>query len=99
MGILDLITLLIFMAAIFSLINISFLKLPSTIGLMVIAMVMSLLIMVIGQFYAPVSQIAVHIMEEFDFKEVLLHVMLSFLLFAGAISINLKNYWKKSGLF
>ena len=91
MGVLDLITLLVFMAAVFSLINITLLKLPSTIGLMVIAMVMSILIMLVGQIYPPISQAAVHIMEEFDFKEVLLHVMLSFLLFAGAVSINLKK--------
>ena len=30
-------------------------------------------------------------MEAFDFTEVLLHVMLSFLLFAGAVSVNLKS--------
>ena len=91
MGVLDVITLLIFMAAIFSLVNISLLKLPSTIGLMVIALVMSIAITLLGKIYQPISNVAFHVMEEFDFKDVLLHVMLSFLLFAGAISINLKK--------
>ncbi len=91
MGVLDLITLLIFMAAVFSLINVTWLKLPSTIGLMFIAMGMSVVIMLVGRVYAPFSQIAFHVVEEFDFQEVLLHVMLSFLLFAGAISIDLRK--------
>ena len=91
MGILDLITLLIFLAAIFSTLNISLLKFPSTIGLMVIALGMSVIILVVGRVYEPVSNVAFHVMEEFDFQEVLLHIMLSFLLFAGAISIDLSK--------
>ncbi len=91
MSILDLITLLIFLAAIFTLINISVLKLPSTIGLMAIALGMSIVILLLGWLFPAVGGIAVTIVEEFDFKEVLLNVMLNFLLFAGALSINLKK--------
>jgi len=91
MGILDLITLLIFLAAGFTLVNISILKLPSTIGLMAIALMMSLAILISGIFFPHLTEVAVHIMEEFDFEEVLLHVMLSFLLFAGALSIDLSK--------
>ena len=91
MSILGLITLLVCLAALFSMLNISVLKLPSTIGLMLIALCMSLCIMVLGIFYKPVVDVAFHIMEEFDFKEVLLNVMLSFLLFAGALSIDLRK--------
>lgn len=90
MDILDLISLLIFMSAAFTLVNITYLKLPHTIGLMVIALVMSLLVLLLGLVYPPVTQLAMNVMGEFDFKEVLLNVMLSFLLFAGAISINLR---------
>ena len=91
MQILDIITLLIFLAAVFSIINITLFKLPSTIGLMVIGLLVSIAVMGLGHAYEPISQFAFHIIEEFDFKEVVLHVMLSFLLFAGAISINLKQ--------
>lgn len=90
MDILDLISLLIFMAAAFSLVNITYLKLPHTIGLMVIALVMSLGVLLLGLVYPPITELAMTVMHEFDFKEVLLNVMLSFLLFAGAISINLR---------
>lgn len=89
MSILELITLLIFLAAAFTLINITVLKLPSTIGLMFIALVMSLTILILGQFIPSITEGAEHIIEEFDFEEVLMNVMLNFLLFAGALSTNL----------
>ncbi len=89
MSILDLITLLIFLAAIFTLINISILKLPSTIGLMTIALVMSGLILLSGYFFPSLYNAAEHIVSEFDFQQVLMNVMLNFLLFAGALSTDL----------
>ncbi len=89
MSILDLITLLIFLAAIFTLINISVLKLPSTIGLMTIALIMSFLILISGYFFPSLYNAAEHIVKEFDFQEVLMNVMLNFLLFAGALSVDL----------
>lgn len=89
MSILELITLLIFLAAAFTLINITVLKLPSTIGLMFIALIMSVTILILGYFIPSITEGAEHIIEEFDFEEVLMNVMLNFLLFAGALSINL----------
>lgn len=91
MGILDLITLLIFLAAVFTLINITLLKLPSTIGLMAIALASSVAIVVIGMVTPSILNGAEHIIQEFDFKEVLLNVMLNFLLFAGALSVDLSK--------
>lgn len=91
MGILDLITLLIFLAAAFTLINITFLKLPSTIGLMAIALASSVGIVLLGFIVPSIMNGASHIVEEFDFKEVLLNVMLNFLLFAGALSVDLSK--------
>ena len=91
MSILDLITLLIFLAAIFTLINISVLKLPSTIGLMSIALMMSFVILISGLVMPDLYNAAEHIVQEFDFQEVLMNVMLNFLLFAGALSIDLNK--------
>lgn len=91
MGILELITLLIFIAALFTLLNITVLKLPSTIGLMLIALFMSLGILILGTIFPSLTSSAKGIMSSFDFKEVLLDVMLNFLLFAGALSINLNK--------
>ncbi len=91
MGVLDLITLLIFLAAVFTFINVNYLKLPSTIGLMIIALVLSVLILLAGYVFPEITDLAISIVSEFDFKEVLLDVMLSFLLFAGALSINVEK--------
>lgn len=79
------------MAAVFTLINITVLKLPSTIGLMAIALMMSVVILALGFVFPAVTGAAEHIVEAFDFKEVLLNVMLNFLLFAGALSVNLNT--------
>lgn len=91
MGVLDLITLLIFLAAVFTFINISYLKLPSTIGLMVIALILSVLVLLSGYVFPVVTELALSIVSGFDFEGVLLDVMLSFLLFAGALSIDVRK--------
>lgn len=79
------------MAAVFTLINISLLKLPSTIGLMIIALVMSFGILMTSHLFPSLYAAAEHIVEEFDFQEVLMNVMLNFLLFAGALSMDLSK--------
>ena len=89
MTILEIITLLILLAAIFTYINIKFLKLPATIGMMVMALTMSSGIDLIGFFVPEVALGAKKILSDFDFSDVLLNIMLSFLLFAGALHINL----------
>ncbi len=95
MDVLTIITLLIFLATVFTFINVSYLKLPSTIGLMVLALILSIVVVLVG-FVAPgVVEMAETIMA-FDFSYVLLQIMLSFLLFAGGLSIDL-NTFKKEG--
>ena len=91
MEVLDLITLLIIMAAIFLLINARYLKLPSTIGLMVLALCLSLFVVLGEQIFRTLRILATSVMDEYNFSDVLLNVMLSFLLFAGALEINLKK--------
>ncbi|MEM7551092.1 MAG: sodium:proton antiporter [Bacteroidota bacterium] len=91
MSALDLITLLVVLAAAFTYLNIHFLKLPSTIGLMILAMTMSVTIIIAGYFIPELQQAAIDIMTKFEFTEVLLNVMLSFLLFAGALEVDLKT--------
>ena len=62
MDVLDLIALLVFLAAIFTFINIHYLKLPATIGLMILALVMSVVIVGIGILYEPLRNAAEEIM-------------------------------------
>lgn len=96
MNAIDLITLLILLAAIFTLINLSIIKLPSTLGLMIIALLMSASIFLISFVFPGILGGAKHIMEEFDFQEVLLDIMLNFLLFAGALSTDLRRLREQS---
>lgn len=94
MNVLELTTLLLVLASAFSLINLRLLKLPTTIGLMILAIVLSVVILVIGLVFPPFLEQATSITQKFDFSELLVNVMLPFLLFAGAISVNVHELLK-----
>ncbi|WP_432411715.1 cation:proton antiporter [Rasiella sp. SM2506] len=85
------ITALVFTAAIFGYINVRFLKLPNTIGLMVITIVFTLAVLGISYFDDTLLNAEKLIISKIDFKTVLLDIMLSFLLFAGALHTNFKQ--------
>jgi CPA1 family monovalent cation:H+ antiporter len=84
-------SILIVLAAIFSYLNLRFLKLPSTIGIMVIAMIASISLVALGKSYPHLSLRFSDIIASVDFSEVLMGAMLNFLLFAGAIHISLHD--------
>jgi CPA1 family monovalent cation:H+ antiporter len=84
MDLINLLTLLMVMMAAFAFINVRYLKLPETIGLMIISIVASLIVIVIGHFETPVYTYVKNIVDDIDFNKVLFDFMLSFLLFAGA---------------
>ncbi len=88
---LDLITILVIMAAMFLLINSRYLKLPSTIGLMILALCLSLFVVLGEWLFKTLNDVAFSIMTEYQFSKILLQVMLSFLLFAGALQIDLRK--------
>ncbi|MCT6868728.1 sodium:proton antiporter [Apibacter sp.] len=84
-------SILIILAAIFSYINVRFLKFPSTIGIMIIALIMSIILVLLGSLTSkPLNDIA-SLIKGFDFTEILMGCMLNFLLFAGAIHINMSD--------
>ena len=82
------VTILIVLSALFGYINVRFLKLPTTIGLMIITIVFTLIIVAIGQFDDTLLLQEKELVSQIDFKTVLLDIMLSFLLFAGALHTN-----------
>lgn len=88
MNFLELATLLLLLASIFSIINLRILKLPQTIGLMVLAIVLSAGVLLTGLIAPDFLKFATSLTEQFDFSVLLIDVMLPFLLFAGAISVN-----------
>lgn len=94
MEILELSTILLILASAFSLINIRILKLPMTIGLMILAIVLSVVVLSVGVIYPPFLEEATSLTQKLDFSELLVNVMLPFLLFAGAISVNVHELLK-----
>ena len=94
MNFLELATVLLLLASIFSIINLRLLKLPQTIGLMVLAIVLSAVVLFAGLIEPDLLKFATSLTEEFDFSVLLIDVMLPFLLFAGAISVNVHELLK-----
>lgn len=85
MDFLTIITVLVVLSAAFGYFNTRFLKLPQTIGLMFMALVFSLVMIGINYFNPRLFHFAEDVVSSINFSEVLMNVMLSFLLFAGAL--------------
>ncbi len=77
------------LSALFAYCNQRWLKLPETIGLMVMALVFSLLLVLGGLAYPQVMHFAKTFIRQVDFNEMLMHGMLGFLLFAGALHVKI----------
>ncbi|NNK93102.1 MAG: sodium:proton antiporter [Desulfobacterales bacterium] len=92
MSLFEITALLMALTALFSYINYRILRMPTTIGVMFIALIFSLGIVALRWFGVEVGQARVaEILDAIDFDQTLLHGMLSFLLFAGAMHIKLED--------
>jgi CPA1 family monovalent cation:H+ antiporter len=89
-------TLILSLAALFSFINHKFFKLPTTIGLMIMALVTAFVFILIKQVSPATYAFFCQTILDLDFKTILLDVMLSFLLFAGALHVNLHELKEQS---
>ena len=89
MSIITIASILVTLCAVFSYINYRFLKLPTTIGIMVMALVLSAILLALPLLNIDVLPYAHKILGSINFSDTLLHGMLSFLLFAGALHVNL----------
>ena len=80
---------LIVLSGLFGYFNVRFLKLPNTIGLMITAIIFTIGLFVSSYFVSDTALLwAEDLINNVDFKIVLLDIMLSFLLFAGALHTN-----------
>jgi CPA1 family monovalent cation:H+ antiporter len=77
------------LAALFGWLNYRSVRLPNTIGVMVISLAFSLALVVFGRFGHGIEEPMRRLLVAVDFDEVLLHGMLGALLFAGALHIDL----------
>ena len=90
-GLLDIPAILLGLAALFGALNYWFVKLPHTIGLVVIALVASLAVVGLD-LVVPTLGLSARVngfLESLDFNVTLMQGMLSFLLFAGALHVDL----------
>ena len=94
MDLFNIIAVLLTLSATFGYLNHRYIKLPVTIGTMLISMVLSVLIVSLGHFGGIGSGIEgrwLGLVRSIEFDKTLLVGMLGFLLFAGALGINLDD--------
>ena len=91
-------SVLIVLASLFAYINYRVLKLPSTIGIMVIAIIVSVILVASGDNFLPkTTNGLIKLVNSLDFTELLMGAMLNFLLFAGGIHVNIKDLKEQFG--
>ena len=96
MSLFQIIAILVVLAALFSYVNHRLLRLPATIGLMVMAIAMSLLVFAAKGVWPELDATVRDLLERrIDFNEALMHGMLGFLLFAGALHVDLGDLAKQ----
>jgi CPA1 family monovalent cation:H+ antiporter len=87
----EIVAALLVLAALFSYVNHRFLGLPTTIGLLLCGLVASLCVLAMGNFLPDLEANAEALLARIDFSEALMHGMLGFLLFAGALHVDLED--------
>lgn len=96
MNIIDTASLVLVSAALFAWINHRYIKLPTTIGIMLIALLFSVFLLVLSNFGIGVGkEYAARVISGIDFNRTLMDGMLSFLLFAGAMHVKLNELLDK----
>jgi CPA1 family monovalent cation:H+ antiporter len=91
MNLFSLISILIVLAAVSSYLNYRYIKLPTTIGVMLVALVASLALILAGSYAGGLREHAAALVSHIDFNQVVLHGMLAFLLFAGSIHVKFED--------
>ncbi|MBU4011100.1 MAG: cation:proton antiporter, partial [Proteobacteria bacterium] len=98
MGLFNIIAVLVTLAALFGYVNYRYIKLPTTIGLMFISILMSVLMVILGhlgQTGYGIEKLWLDVIRKVDFNKTLMVGMLSFLLFAGALHVDLNELLKQ----
>src|ERR1700722_12208264 len=91
MALYNIFAVLTVLAALFGYVNHRFIKLPGTIGIMIISLLFSLLIILLGELQPALLAEITRLIKSIDFYTILMKIMLSFLLFAGAIQLDGKS--------
>jgi CPA1 family monovalent cation:H+ antiporter len=86
---------LIALAALFSWLNHRFIRLPATIALLLFSLATSVGVVALGKLGFDSEQLAQEVLDKVQLDQALLNGMLSFLLFAGALQVDLSDLAKR----
>jgi CPA1 family monovalent cation:H+ antiporter len=89
------IALLVVLSAIYSYINARFIKLPGTIGIVTLAIGVSILTIVVDSLNPSIAKYLTLLADNINFSRTVLNIMLGFLLFSGSFSLNTRRLKKE----
>ena len=93
LSVLEISAIFLSITALLTYVNHRFIGLPTTIGVMVISMLLSIGAIFLGFLgFDDLIDYEVSLLDQLDFTEVLLDGMLSMLLFAGALHVNVRRF-------
>lgn len=95
MGLFLIITLLVVVSTFYSYVNARFFKLPGTIGIITIAIIVSVATIVIDKLDPAIARYLTVLAKHINFSGTVLNIMLGFLLFAGSFNSNTKRLKKE----
>lgn len=86
--------ILLSLTAVASYINYKFIKLPKSIGITLVSLTLAVIAMLTTRFGWGINDFAQSLVDSIGFNQTFLHGMLSFLLFAGSLHVNLRELYK-----
>ncbi|TSA87469.1 sodium:proton antiporter [Deinococcus detaillensis] len=97
MRILDLTAILVSLTAALTFLNARYLKLPTSIGITIGGLIVSLVVFGLVELDVPFARDAVELVRGIQFSDFVFEGVLSFLLFAGALGVNSPALWSLRG--
>src|SRR5471030_3328603 len=91
MGLFLIITLLVIVSAVYSYINARFIKLPGTIGIVSIAVVVSVISIIFDHLNPEAAHYLTNLAKNINFSDTVLNIMLGFLLFSSSFNLDVKK--------
>ena len=92
MNIFDIASILVTLSALLMYINFKYIKLPTTIGLMGLSLILSFIVYLSGYINPSIISFSISLIDSIDFNKALMGGMLSFLLFAGALHVDINDF-------
>ena len=94
----DIIAILLSLTALCSYLNYRYIHLHTTIGVMLIALAISILLLALGDSWLGIRPVAIRLLQHVQFDQALLQWMLGFLLFAGAMHVDISELARQKAL-